>query len=151
MIDPVDRIVRAIALDRAYQMAGGSCSGCGLPAVRRFGNLNPWMACASCVVSPDPADGVSASTDALSIMQAEALPTYRRIYTGPKVRVIGGGLYLHVAAADASVFWSSSQERLPSAVLDHVWVRLVERRDDIVDLPNRKAVELLVGVWRGES
>lgn len=157
----IDRLVRAIAFDRAYALAVATCAGCGLPAVRVFSDYGVvWNACDVCLPAPDEVDLTVRMTSDLVALRAEDLPPGVREGTidSPHYRY-GCQLHVRVDSVD-HVFELSDTDRravvpdgvttFSSAFDGRFWFRKPELRERVQDLPNRKAVERLLRIGRAE-
>lgn len=149
----IQDLIRAIALDRAYQIAGWTCRWCGLPAVRTFEGLK---ACPSCVPpQPQPSDGIIlvehkaelVALDAKAVTESfaseRALPHVFVRSIGRFFDLFESRMLRNDQPDGAEQFASSDPAKL--------WcIRFADCDFEPKDLPNRKAVERLLRIARVE-
>jgi hypothetical protein len=151
-------IARAIALDRAYQISGQACRGCGLPAVRLFGDGQysvAWFACRTCVPAREKRD-LQADESVDTIADLELLTEVRpERQEGKRID------FFSVLVRSVERTYEHIERRkycVPRLVVDGVSC-VASRADGFVwkvryelhyepprDLPNAKAVERLLAV-----
>jgi hypothetical protein len=155
--DAVIALVRAIAFDRAYQLAESTCHGCGLPAVRQFGHhrRDLFMACGACRPPREhtekTADHIVETLDELSRLDLidemiAAKPSDP--FSTALVRSLDKVFSLE-PCGDAQPNGVTSHA---SFDVGHLWYAVYEVCDDgPFDLLHRKAVERLLRVANGEE
>jgi hypothetical protein len=152
-------LARTIALDRAYQAASpNTCQGCGLPAVRFFGDRTsyrpPFFACGVCRPPREhtehSVDHVVADLDELSRLDLTERVTAqgsRQRFPLALVRSLGRAFSLEPSG---STFDGVTTH--VSCVDGYLWYSCYEvANTEPVDLPHRRAVERLLRIASEET
>jgi hypothetical protein len=179
-------LTRAMALDRAYELAGATCAACGMPAVRigRSGYptvsvafLTPFdvRVCDRCSVTDQilrlAQHTVETEQELLVLSPPEVVPfpsvpsvyvrERRALYRPAPLDLIGCAVGISREELDRRLLYVAPEleellkEQRRSYVGHkpsdrYVWAIWWNEDHHLVDLPNRRAVERLVRVARGE-
>lgn len=147
--------LRALAMDRAYQMASfysppGACRGCGLPSVRAFGVQfsSGWPACSRCA-PPNPTKPSRIDF---------VVPTIAELPRHPGASGLPGLTAFVLSTERVYVLSTYYADELPdeitvaaSSLTDRCWRQQYAMADEEpVDHPNRRAIERLMRIAQGE-
>ena len=154
----VQDLIRAIALDRAYQIAGSTCRWCGLPAVRSFApGFVGQEACTSCVPPPPrpkERDLVVEKPEDLTEIGAKTTERFTDVRVWPYVFVRSVERFfelVEIRFLTEAAEKPDGVERFASFDPNKLWCRREDPRDvRPADLPNRKAVERLLRIAKAE-